>query len=67
MGVDALNNVSLNALNNAKNTSNPIGEAVGLVMLDKQLEFSDTMNDKMLQSMEHSVNPAVGSNIDVYV
>lgn len=67
MGVDAFNQVSLNALNYARNTSNPIGEAVGLVMLDKQLEFSDTMNAKMLQSMERSVNPAVGSNIDVYV
>lgn len=66
MGIDALNSVSLNALNNAKNTSNPIGEAVGLVMLDKQLEFTDAMSTKMLKAMENSVNPAVGSNIDVY-
>ncbi len=64
MEMDMLNSISLSAMNAA---TNPIGQAMGLVMLDKQLETSGEMTADMVKMMENSVNPAVGSNIDVYV
>lgn len=45
---------------------------VGIAMLDKTLAFSDTIGNGFVAmidaaSMEHSVNPSVGGNIDLYV
>ena len=62
MDMDALNNISLSAMNSA---ANPIGQAVGLVMLDKQLEVTDELTTDMIKAMENSVNPSVGSNFDM--
>lgn len=64
MNINALNNISLNALNSATSTT---GQALGLAVLDKQLEVTDTLNSGMIKALENSVNPSVGSNIDVYV
>ncbi len=63
MEMNTLNSVALSAVNNA---SNPIGQALGVVMLDKQLEMSETMSDGMVKAMERSVNPSVGGNFDMY-
>lgn len=64
MELGALNDISLSAMNAA---SNPIGQAIGLVVLDKQLEVTDALSADMIKAMETSVNPSVGSNFDMYV
>ena len=44
---------------------------VGITMLSKSLDSmetgSDAMIDMMKSSMELSVNPAIGSNMDLYI
>lgn len=64
MNINELNTISLNALNAATSTT---GQALGLAVLDKQLEATDALNSEMIKAMENSVNPSVGRNIDVYV
>lgn len=64
MNITGLNDIALNALNSA---TSPTGQAIGLAMLDKQLEVTDALSSTMISAMENSVNPSVGSNIDVYV
>lgn len=64
MDIAALNDPALHA---ASSIGNPIGQALGIVMLDKQLELTQTMSQDMVKAMERSVNPAVGGNIDMYV
>lgn len=64
MDISALNSIPLNAMNAATSST---GEAIGLAMLDKQLEMTDTMNSQMIRAMEQSVNPSVGSNFDMRV
>lgn len=48
-----------------------LGEKIGTAVLDKTLESAEvagaSMIDMMNRSMELSVNPAVGSNFDVFV
>ena len=62
MGIDSLTSIALSALD-MPSTSTYIGIAV----LGKQLDLSETMGDSMVRAMELSVNPNVGSNIDIYV
>ena len=62
MGIDSLTSIALSALD-MQSTSTDIGIAV----LGKQLDLSETMGDSMVRAMELSVNPNVGSNIDIYV
>lgn len=64
MDISALNSIPLNSMNAATSST---GEAIGLAMLDKQLEMTDTMNSQMIRAMEQSVNPSVGSNFDMRV
>ena len=64
MDINALTSIPLNALNAATSST---GESIGLAMLDKQLEMSDTMNAQMIRAMEQSVNPSVGSSFDVRI
>ncbi len=64
MNITGFNDIALNALNAATSST---GQAIGLAMLDKQLEVTDALSAKMISAMENSVNPSVGSNIDVYV
>lgn len=44
---------------------------VGIAVLDKALDNTETVGESLIQmmdrSMELSVNPAVGSNFDMYV
>jgi hypothetical protein len=40
--------------------------AVGVSMLDQSMELNEAMNTQLIKAMELSVNPHLGSNIDVY-
>lgn len=40
---------------------------ISVALLSKQLDLSQEMGESMIQAMEHSVNPNLGGNIDVYV
>ena len=62
MGIDSLTSIALSTLD-MPSTSTDIGIAV----LGKQLDLSETMGDSMVRAMELSVNPNVGNNIDIYV
>lgn len=39
---------------------------IAVAMLSKQLDLTQEMGADMIKAMEHSVNPNVGGNIDVY-
>lgn len=42
-------------------------EMVGVTMLDKTMELNEQLNTQMLQALEHSVTPHLGSKIDLYI
>lgn len=62
MDISSITTTALSALNKSSTSQD-----VGLLMLSKQLDVSETLGDSMVHSMELSVNPAVGGNIDLYV
>ena len=62
MGIDSLTSIALSALDMPRTST-----AIGIAVLGKQLDLSETMGDSMVRAMELSVNPNVGSNIDIYV
>ncbi len=41
--------------------------AVGTAVLSQSLDLTQEMGASMIQMMEHSVTPALGGNIDLYV
>lgn len=41
--------------------------AVGTEVLSQTLALNEALGTAMVQMMEHSVNPQLGGNIDVYV
>lgn len=41
--------------------------AVGTAVLSQSLDLTREMGASMIQMMEHSVTPALGGNIDLYV
>lgn len=45
---------------------------VGLAMLDKTMDLGETLGEGLIQmidaaAMERSVNPEIGSNVDIYI
>lgn len=62
MGIDSLTSIALSALDMSSTSTD-----IGIAVLGKQLDLSETMGDSMVRAMELSVNPNVGSNIDIYV
>lgn len=40
---------------------------VGIALLSKQLSVSESSGEALIRAMELSVNPAIGSNVDLYV
>lgn len=46
---------------------NEVNGDVGVLMLSKSLDLIETMGDGMVKIMEQSVNPHLGSNIDISV
>lgn len=41
--------------------------AVGISMLDMNMELNEALNQQLVQAMEQSVAPHLGSNIDLYI
>ncbi len=62
MGIDSLTSTALSALDMPSTSTD-----IAIAMLGKQLDLSETMGESMVRAMELSVNPNVGSNIDIYV
>lgn len=62
MGIDSLTSIALSTLDMPSTSTD-----IGITVLGKQLDLSETMGDSMVRAMELSVNPNVGSNIDIYV
>lgn len=62
MGIDSLTSIALSALDMPSTSTD-----IGIAALGKQLGLSETMGASMVRAMELSVNPNVGSNIDIYV
>ncbi len=40
---------------------------IGVAMLSKQLDVSQTSGEALIRAMELSVTPAIGSNVDLYI
>lgn len=62
MEIGSLNSTALSALSKA---TTPVGQAIGLEMLNKQLDVTNQMGSSMIKAMENSVNPSVGGNFDM--
>ena len=46
---------------------NSLMSKVGTAMLSKAIDTAQDMNSEMVKAMEQSVNPGVGSNVDIRV
>lgn len=44
-----------------------LAQAVSIKMLDNTMEMNEAMNSQLINMMEQSVNPNVGSNIDLRI
>jgi len=54
------------ALTNVQSVNGTISD-VGVAMLSKQLDLSQSLGDDMIKAMEQSVAPHIGSNFDMSV
>lgn len=59
-------NSALNSLQSVDSTMTLQG-AASMAILDKTLESTEVMNQSMIQMMENSVTPHLGSNIDLFI
>ena len=59
-------NSALSSFQTIDSTASILG-AASLVILAQTLESTEGMNQSMIQMMENSVTPYLGSNIDLYV
>lgn len=69
MEIGALASTALYQMNQ---TSTKVGgydtpSDIGVAMLSKQLDVSQSSDEALIRAMELSVNPAIGSNIDLYI
>lgn len=62
MEIGSTNSIALSALTKA---TTPTSQAIGLEMLNKQLDVTNQMGSSMIRAMENSVNPSVGGNFDM--
>lgn len=44
-----------------------VNNDIGVLMLGKQLDTVEVMGDSMIKMMEQSVNPHLGTNIDISI
>ena len=51
---------------NSYNSTQSVAYAASVMMLDKTMEASESMNVQMVRMMEQSVNPHIGGNIDIF-
>ena len=56
---------SLSTALSSVQASGSVQNDVGVLMLSKQLDLTETMGAEMVKAMEQSVNPNVGVNFDV--
>jgi hypothetical protein len=47
-------------------SSGSLAYAVGVTMLDQNMELNEALNTQLIREMEQSVTPYLGGNIDVY-
>ncbi|MGN0485242.1 MAG: YjfB family protein, partial [Lachnospiraceae bacterium] len=47
--------------------SSSLSFAVGVTMLDKEMEWNETLNTQLIRSMEQSVTPHLGQSIDIRI
>ena len=68
MEIGALASSALYQMNqgSVKLSGYDVPSAVGVAMLDKQLEMSEANGQSLIRAMELSVNPNIGGNIDYY-
>ena len=59
-------NSALSSLQTVDSTATLQG-ATSMAILDQTLEATEVMNQSMIKMMENSVNPHLGSNIDIFV
>ncbi len=69
MEIGALASTALYQMNQ---TSTKVGgydtpSDIGVAMLSKQLDVSQSSGEALIRAMELSVNPAIGSNVDLYI
>lgn len=69
MEIGALASTALYQMNQ---TSTKVGgydtpSDIGVAMLSKQLDVSQSSDEALIRAMELSVNPTIGSNIDLYI
>lgn len=57
--------MAVSAVNAAPQGS--LSEAVGIKMLDEQMDVASEQGKSVIKMMEQSVNPELGANIDVSV
>lgn len=62
MGIGSLADIALAQMP----VSTSVPSDISVAMLSKQLDLTQEMGADMIKAMENSVNPAIGSNIDVY-
>lgn len=44
-----------------------LSETVSVAVLDMTMDLNEQLNTQMVQALEHSVTPHLGSNIDMYI
>lgn len=62
----ALNAVSSYSISSSAG-SGSLSEAVSVAVLDMTMDLNEQLNTQMVQALEHSVTPHLGSNIDMYI
>lgn len=62
MEINSLTNI---VLADMPSLSTSVSSDISVAMLSKQLEMTQTLGMDMVKAMELSVNPNIGSNIDV--
>lgn len=64
-------NASMSVVNSYDGSSSistgSLAYAVSISMLDMNMELNEALNAQLIQAMEHSVTPHLGSNIDIYI
>lgn len=66
-GMDAALSTLQGYDNSSSVSTGSLAYAVGVKMLDQNMEMSEAMNQQMIKMMENSVTPNLGGNIDTYV
>lgn len=58
---------ALQTLQSSDVSQGSLAYAVGVSMLDKEMEASEALNTQLIRSMEQSVTPHLGQSIDISI